>query len=267
MNARKMGLSLLRTCQFDLRINHHWIPGRKILLNSYKHKGYWFHGKRRETGTMEVFAKILGKGDRVVEVGAHIGYITSYFSYLVGPGGEVVAFEPGRNNLPYLRENIRTLSNVVLQEKGVGAAVGQLEFYEENLTGQNNSFVKGFEGLKRNSEAAHVEAKTFNRVVEIISLDDYFKNSDKTPDFIKIDVEGFELEVLKGSAHVLDQLPVVMVEVQTSRDEIFSVFKTRGYNVYRDDGEKLLLADAMRLNVFCLHPEKHAIHLKSLNWN
>jgi FkbM family methyltransferase len=267
MIIRKIALTLLRASEFDFRINHHWFPGRKILLNSYLHKGYWFHGKKRETGTMEAFAKILREGDSVLEVGAHIGYITSYFSHLVGPGGEVVAFEPGLNNLPYLKENIRGLSNVVVQEKGVGAQAGQLEFYEESLTGQNNSFVKGFKPFEGNSRAAYVSSKTLNRLVEIVSLDDYFQPSNRIPDFIKIDVEGFELEVLKGSTRVLDQLPVLMVEVQLSHDEIFSIFKTRGYDVYNEKGEKLSSPQARQLNLFCLHPEKHAIHLKALNWN
>jgi FkbM family methyltransferase len=48
----------------------------------------------------------------VVEVGAHIGYLTMFFSHLVGPGGRVYAFEPGTANLKYLRKNAAPCPNV-----------------------------------------------------------------------------------------------------------------------------------------------------------
>src|SRR5262249_12209411 len=88
----------------DITIRHHW-TGDALRLHSCRHKGYWYHGKRREYATMEVFSELLKSRDFVVEIGAHIGYVSLYLAHLIGREGRLVVFEPGPNNLPYLRRN------------------------------------------------------------------------------------------------------------------------------------------------------------------
>ncbi len=83
-------------------IRHHY-TGKKFSLDAFHHKGYWYHGKKREQATMELFGKLIKPNYTVIEIGGHIGYITNYFSHLV-PNGQVYVFEPGINNLPYLRK-------------------------------------------------------------------------------------------------------------------------------------------------------------------
>ena len=132
----------------DVTIKHHW-TGDPLRLHSFLHKGYWFHGRSREADTLELLSRLLGHGDRVVEVGAHIGYFTILFSRLVGPGGRVTVFEPGENNLTYLRVNTRALANVVIREEAVGSTVGTADFYLESISGQNNSLIEGYAGLNQ----------------------------------------------------------------------------------------------------------------------
>ena len=77
----------------DITIRHHFTQ-QPFRLHSFKHKGYWFHGAKREQSTMALFAKLINPGDVVVEVGGHIGYIAVYFSHLVG---DVSAFANGNH--------------------------------------------------------------------------------------------------------------------------------------------------------------------------
>jgi len=97
-------MPLLKATAFDLSIAHPWVPPSRFRLNSFRHKGYWYHGKSRELRTMQLFAKLIRPNDTVAEVGGHIGFISMFFAKLVGDNGRVVVFEPGSNNLPYLRQ-------------------------------------------------------------------------------------------------------------------------------------------------------------------
>ena len=53
-------------------------------MNTFKHKGYWYYGKNREKSEINCFCKLIKKGDKVLEVGAHIGYVTQIFEKIVG---------------------------------------------------------------------------------------------------------------------------------------------------------------------------------------
>jgi FkbM family methyltransferase len=253
--ARQFVLKFLKLTQRDFYNTHHWVTGKKIKLNSFRHKGYWYHGKSREEKTMTLFGKFIAPGDSVVEVGGHIGYISTYFSHLVGPTGQVLVFEPGQNNLDYTRANVRDCKNIKLVEKGVGRESGVMAFYEDALTGQNNSFVKDFDGLKENQKYAIAVAAVEERKVDIVTLDSFL--NEFKPDFIKIDVEGFELAVLEGARETLKLKPIVMVEVQADRKEIFEFMTSLGYVLFNESGEKCLRSSDLNANIFCLDSFKH----------
>src|SRR5690348_10111336 len=97
------GLNLFRSV--DVTIKHHWAREHRVSLNVYRHKGYWVQGARREWDTMKFIAAQVRPGMTVWDVGAHIGYVTVFMSHLVGEAGRVLAFEPGLDNLRYLRRN------------------------------------------------------------------------------------------------------------------------------------------------------------------
>ena len=167
----------------------------RLRLHSFKHRGYWFHGRSREQVSMEIFASCIEPGDVVLEVGGHIGFVTQYFSSLVGPHGRVVVFEPGPNNLPYLHSNVDGLANVTIVEAAAGAEEGEAVLYVEELTGQNNSLVQGFAGLADNEKSAGVSGHAAAVATRVTVLDTHVPGSGV--DLVKIDVEGFELEVLR----------------------------------------------------------------------
>jgi FkbM family methyltransferase len=248
----------------DITIRHHY-TGDRVRLHSFNHKGYWFHGKKRERATMLAFAKLVEPGSTVFEVGGHIGYISLYFAALVENSGSVVVFEPGPNNLPYIRRNILPKTHVALEPVGVGNRRGWLPLYVEGLTGQNNSFIADFEELRKNERRAHVEAQRATVDVEVITIDEFARGRRLRPDFIKIDVEGFEHEVLQGMASTLrEHRPRLMVEIQAHESEILHMLAGCGYVPYDPHGTPLSTADQLRSNTFFVHASDKAGHTAML---
>jgi FkbM family methyltransferase len=238
----------------DVTIRNHY-TGHSLRLHSFRHKGYWYQGRSREAASMALFERVVRQGDLIAEVGGHIGYITQYFSQLVGDPGRVVVFEPGPNNLPYLRRNTRDLPNVQVVELGVGRAPGRADFFVERLTGQNNSFVADFEGLAENAQASGVHPGVERISVELTSLDAHFAES---PSFIKIDVEGFELPVLQGGSRLLQQgRPLLMVEIQADREAVAELATSHGYEVLGEDLEPFDWDKHYARNSFWFHRDEH----------
>src|SRR5262249_24753115 len=150
------------------------------------------------------FAELISPGDCVVEVGAHIGFIGQYFCHLVGASGLVFAFEPGPNNLPYVRRNLKRFSSARLVECAVADVNDSVDFYVEALTGQNNSLSQ-YPGFYYNSAKAFIPARYEKCTVTCVTLDSYVREKAISPNFVKIDVEGAERRVLRGMAYILSQ--------------------------------------------------------------
>jgi len=240
----------------DIKIQHHY-TGDRVKLHSFRHKGYWFHGAKREAETMNLFQRLLSPGQVVFEVGGHIGYISLYFHKLVEPG-TVIVFEPGINNLPYLRENLKG-TNVEIVEKAVGKKGGSVKFYLDDLTGQNNSVVSDFAGLEANAAAANVNVNVKAVDVDVVSLDAFCRERDLYPDLVKIDVEGYELSVLLGAVELFQNArPIFMVEVQADHGKIFELFERAGYRLFSDNMEERLVPSNFTENLFCFHGVNHS---------
>ncbi len=256
--VRKVILSILRLTAIDIRIRHPYTR-RSFMLNLYKHKGYWYYGKKRELNSMKRFNELIKPGMTILEVGGHIGYITTFFSILTGNAGKVIVFEPGSNNLRYLYKNIELCkrSNIVVEELAAGDKSCEMEFYLDPLTGQNNTLVKDFEGFNRNrSLSAQPNAEYRSENVKVIRLDDYFDNTD-LPDFVKIDIEGYEWECITGlKTSVEKNRPVLMIEMQANEEYIFEYFISVNYKIYNDMKEEIIsfkdFADKRTPNIFFL---------------
>ena len=258
---RRLALGILKRVSRDITIRHHH-TGDPLRLNLYTHKGYWYHGRRREAASLDLCRQLIRPGDTVYDVGGHIGYLSLYFAKLAGPTGRVHVFEPGENNLPYIERNIGGNSAITLVRKAVGAAEGSATIYLENLAGQNNSLVPEFEGLRRNAAIADPGAVTVvSRAVPVTSLDVHATQSGTRPAFVKIDVEGYELEVLQGMERLLGHRPLILVEVQRNQLAVYELLSAAGYLMFDEQRRRLTLKRATKLggtNIFALHGEAHA---------
>lgn len=248
---RPLALRLLRLVARDVSIRNPW-TGDNLYLNSFRHKGYWYFGKDREARTMERLAKIVRPGEVVFEVGGHIGYLSQYFSKLVGQSGRLVVFEPGTNNLPYLERNIELKPNVQIERIAVSDHEGEATFYQDDITGQNNSLLPDYRGAD-GVEKSH--SMTLNRhevKVRLVTLDGYVGSNAIQPDFIKMDIEGHELGALRGAMNTLNKVRGLMVEVTENQREVGELLLAAGFSLSDEAGRPLAGLDGFSGNVFAL---------------
>jgi len=144
------------------------------------------------------------KGKVVYDIGAFHGLLTIYFARLADC---VVAFEPNSGNRRRLDENIRinAYSNVIVRPYGLASKASKAQMTIDPLEPGTASLDTGI-ALGNDSE-----------IVELRTLDD--EQGLKPPDLIKIDVEGFELEVLKGAGRTLERKPDLFLEMHGADPE------------------------------------------------
>ena len=133
----------------------------------------------------------LRTGEIVIDCGADVGDFTMYASKTVGPSGKVIAFEPDPLIYDRLKFNVELnkLNNIMLVKKGV---------WSENTTLRFMS--------AKDKPRSFLFNETNDGVIEIpvVSIDNELKGLKiEKVDFIKMDVEGAELEAIKGAAHTL----------------------------------------------------------------
>lgn len=132
------------------------------------------------------------KAFNCLDVGANIG-LTAVLMAHYNPNGNVYAFEPGPLNFKNLSRNIleNPLSNLYAIEKAVGSGKGFVNF--------------NIPACGAHSTVLRLEPNNQNYAkVEIVSLDEWIVETNiGSIDLIKIDVEGFEAEVLKGAANTI----------------------------------------------------------------
>ena len=256
--ARRLALKVFRFFNpGDISIKHHW-TGDTFRLHSFKHKGYWWHGKRREYDTILRFHNLIKAGDTVVEVGGHIGYFAVLYTKLIETNGQLFVFEPGENNLPYLQRNLSGKTNAQVIEKAVSNEEGEVTFWLEDLSGQNNSIIEDYHLLDGNIALSGLGDSVIKRAVHVpcTTLDHFAAElaaQGKTIDFIKIDVEGAELLVLQGASALLQtKQTALMVEVTREYQAILDLMKAANYHVYFADGSPVTSPDNMEGNIFCL---------------
>jgi len=156
-------------------------------------------GAYYDATTPAVLRHVLKPGWWMLDVGANVGFTTLLGARLVGPG-KVICFEPNEVAAARLRKNIalNRLTNVEFHEFGLGAADGSAALNQEAHHGVSSM---------RTGAGAEVP----------IRRGDQFAPPADVPMLVKIDVEGFELEVLKGMPNLLARDNAVFLIEVTDR--------------------------------------------------
>lgn len=164
-----------------------------------------YDARTYEPATLALFDAVLRAGDTVVDVGANIGLMTLHAATCVGERGRVIAIEPHPNYHRRLVANaaLNGLENVAAVRMAAGAESGQSTLYDVPSVniGRSSLIVP---------DAPHAAAA----MVEVAPLDAILARQRAGPvRVLKIDVEGFELQVLRGARALLAAAPIVCMEV------------------------------------------------------
>jgi FkbM family methyltransferase len=152
------------------------------------------------------------EGDVVIDIGAHIGLYTIISSKQVGNKGKVVAIEADPDNFEMLKRNIalNNLTNVLPLNYAVFSTKTKIKLYEQSASFKYNSVMLTRANTK-NENYSEVNADTLDSILK--------QNGVNQVDWIKIDVEGAELEVLKGSIETLSGKNMsLLVEIHNIND-------------------------------------------------
>lgn len=200
-----------------------------------------FHGQIVRDGRLEYEAdiheavrRLCRPGMVAYDIGANIGVFSFFLRSLVGDGGWVYAFEPEPNNTACFERSLadNAVRNIVLDRRAVGAEPGRLQF-DRRGGGFSGRLIGSTPGYRPTTNTTWVEVVTIDGAVE--------REGFRPPGFVKIDVEGNELAVLRGMRRVLERhRPVVLCEVHQhlgdSGADVLRLFAGCGYGLFTLDG-------------------------------
>lgn len=181
----------------------------------------------------------------VIDVGAHAGQFTKIFARLAAQG-RVYAFEPAsytRSILHGMRA-VKRLHNVTVIPAALGAAAGRLDL--DIPLKRSGSLGFGSSHLRAGGNRAGGSAHALSESIEVETLDGFaYARGLRDICFVKADIEGWELHMLRGSTSVLASFrPVLMLEVDDkllaragqSKAELFAFLREHGYAWRRIEG-------------------------------
>jgi FkbM family methyltransferase len=237
----------------------------KIIINPYKNccvddfiakDGYW------ELKLSENIKKFLPRNGVFVDAGANIGYHSLFAASLHNRTTKVYAFEPQKEIHDLFVESVNRneFTNLTIFKLGLSNSFGfaKLNIFEENKGA--SSLVNGLTHHTGPSQSQEIELKTL----------DFFKDSFDRMDVIKIDVEGFELEVILGSEYLIQKYrPVLLVEFSPGlynfrdpkiTEQLISKLESLKYKTQTLDGKEIDLRkwiglsnlDTHQIDIVCL---------------
>jgi FkbM family methyltransferase len=171
----------------------------------------------------------LKPGGVFIDVGANVGYFSVLASRLVGREGKVVAIEPQSRLVPLIDKNLEAngCTNVTVLPVALGEEPGTAVIH---LTPEINSGASSLVVRQRFTQ----ESET----VEVTTLDDIVASTETgTADIVKIDVEGFEVQVLRGAHESLANHRIAQLHVDAatatlsgySPDDVHTLIRSYGY--------------------------------------
>lgn len=209
-----------------------------------------------EQGTVSVLQDFLKQEDTFIDVGANIGWLSLVGANAVGINGKVIAFEPVPSTFEILKSNkeLNKFSQITLHQFALGNSEEIVTIYPETDN-------RGGASILNHESDCGIE-------IEVKKLDNLELNT--KVDVIKIDVEGFELDVLKGAFKTIKKdKPKLIIEHSIDRNntaeqfEIYNWILDLGiYKIYKLKNGKERQSELIEIhshqdlpehdNIFCL---------------
>lgn len=211
--------AIVRVLQGPLR-GAKWIVGSGV-------SGYWL-------GTYEIpmqraFTRVVKAGDVVFDIGAHVGFFTLLASRLVGPEGQVFAFEPSSRNRQFLEQHLAL--NKITNVRIVPAAA--------SLHSGVGGFLEG-----QSSFTGRLVEKGSGESVPTIGIDEEISRGKfPMPNVIKMDVEGSEKDVLGGMKNLLyTKHPTIIASILPNDRALLS---EAGYKIWPLEGDSVATTEVI----------------------
>lgn len=155
-------------------------------------KMYSVFKNKQDAFEIELLKKYIKPGDTVLDIGANIGFYATILSDIVGEKGKIHCFEPDTTNFNHLKKTTSSYKNIIINNKAVGPKTEKLKIYTSKELNVDHRTYKP-EEYDKESE------------IDAVSIDDYLKG--EKVDFIKMDIQGFEMEAIKGMKETLKNNP------------------------------------------------------------
>jgi FkbM family methyltransferase len=182
--------------------------GKDLWMELNPRTGQGFVRGTGESRVQNFFVENLKPGMVVYDLGANCGYFSLIAARCVGPQGKVFSFEPEPALAARVRNNMRRngFQHSTVVEAAVWRETGTVSFASSDKSESPD------QGTGQITSSA-VAGKT--KIVPAIALDDYVKTA-VPPDFIKCDVEGAEVEALRGAVQILSvSRPAIVCEIHS----------------------------------------------------
>ena len=251
------------------------------LSPSYFHRRWLIASFRgcNEPALDQFISKVLKPGDNAIDVGGQVGIFSSMMSKAIGSDAKLLIVEPDQNNLTILETVMikNAVSSYTILKMALDSSEDISEFSRETHSGLTQI------------TANHGHKPKNVELVETITLDRIWEDVKKEViDFIKIDVDGPDLNVLLGGRKIISSSrPMIVFEISRhwkhyghSSCDAFKFLSEFGYQFWssllNEDKfqhikatEKLPddfgLEKSKAVNILCLHPDIHADRIKLLN--
>ena len=217
---------------------------------------------------------ISSDAKHIFDIGANIGYYSIYFAKRY-PNSIVHSFEPVKTNYSYLKQNIlanEVESQVLTYNLALSDSIGDTDFFIPPNNGANASMINVSNDVNSKKE-----------ITKMSTLDQFCKDQNIKPNFIKCDTEGSELLVFQGAKKILlIDKPVIFSELLRKwskpfgyhPNEMITFFNKLGYLCFGIGENKVrhmeeVTEDTVETNYVFLHSNAHVEilnKLKSLKW-